>query len=72
MDTLYLRKERTTDARTLAQPASLSPAQWDVVAYAKPEGQPVARWPWYHMDKPTRRNRRVMLNCVSRPVTWLD
>jgi len=71
MPPLYLRKERTLCARTLAQPASLAASQRDVVARTSPDGEPVARWPWHYASKPTRRNRRVTLNCVTRPVIWL-
>ena len=71
MQPIYLRKEKTTCSLTLAQPASLSAEQRDVVAYDAPGGAPVARWPWHHA-KPTRRNKRVTLNCVTRSVIWLD
>jgi len=68
---LYLRKERTTCPHTLAQPAPLAPSQRDVVARTSPDGEPVARWPWHYSGKPTRRNRRVTLNCAVQPVIWL-
>ena len=71
MQPIYLRKEKTTCALTLAQPASLSPAQRDVVAYNAPDGAPIARWPWTYASKPTRRKKRVTLNFVTRPVIWL-
>ena len=70
MTPIYLRKERTTCPHTLAQPAPLAPSQRDVVAYSS-SGEQIARWPWPYSNKPTRRNKRVMLNCVSRPVVWL-
>jgi hypothetical protein len=69
---LYLRKERTVCQRALAQPVPLAPSQRDVVAYADPAGAPVARWPWHYSSKPTRRNKRVTLNCTARPVIWLS
>lgn len=70
MPVIQLRKEPTTDALTLAQPAPLSAAQRDVVAYR--DGKPIARWPWFLSHKPTRRNKRVALNCALYPVEWVE
>jgi len=69
---VYLRKESTSCTLTLAQPAPLVPSQRDVVAYQEPGGRVMGRWPWHYSNKPTRRNRRVTLNCVTRPIVWLD
>lgn len=72
MTPIYLRKERTTEPHTLRQPAPLAPSQRDVVAYLDPEATKRAgRWPWFYSSKPTRRNKRITLNCVTRPVVWL-
>lgn len=42
----------------------------DVVARYRQGGHVVAVWRWYQSNKPTRRNRRVMLNCASRAIVW--
>jgi hypothetical protein len=74
MQTLYARKEPTTCAITLAQPAKPGAGQRDVVIYRNPNatGLPVARFPWHYSNtKPTRRNRYVTLGCVRYALTWL-
>jgi len=42
----------------------------DVVARYRQGGHVVAVWRWHESNKPTRRNRRVMLNCASRVIVW--
>jgi len=69
---IYLRKEWTTDKMTLDQPASLSSAQRDVVAYDSDCcTKAIARWPWQYSGKPDRRYKRVMFNCHTHNVQWL-
>ncbi len=68
---IYLRKERTRCEMTLRQLVPLREAQRDVVAYDAPGGAPVVRWDWWNSQKPTRRNRAVMLNCARRQAVWL-
>jgi len=33
---------------------------------------PVARIPYYHSNKPTKRNRSTMLNCWRWRLEWID
>lgn len=75
---LYLRREVTTDyalhdmCRAMKRPI---PLKLDVVAYASPADvrakQPKARWGWHSLAKPTRRNKRVTVNCYQWAVVWL-
>lgn len=72
---LYLRREPTTDFTALAYCAASKhpfPSKWcDVVAYAD-EACTVRRatWPWWH-NKPTRKAKRVTLNCYYWKAVWL-
>jgi hypothetical protein len=71
---LYLRLEPTTDhvARQYLSGKALERCR-DVQAYSDPEcTQPRARWAWYSSLKPTRRNRRAMVNCASHRCQWVD
>ncbi len=68
---VYLQKVWTSDSLTRKHPAPLSEAQRDVVARNTPDGEILGRWPWFSLTKPTRRNRYVTLNCVTRPCVWL-
>jgi hypothetical protein len=70
MNPLYLRREPTLDT-TLIKYAPKA-RKGDVVAYLDPEAtEPHMRWSWYMADIPTRRNKRVTVNCATRPVIWL-
>lgn len=70
---LYLRKEPTCD--TLNGPFFWVGRQKDVLAYASRKdaraGQAKARWSWDTASKPTRRNKRVTLNCYIWQAVWL-
>lgn len=75
---LFLRREPTTDSVMLYHPEVvmareiLGKALLDVQAYADSDcTSPVGRWPWHYRNKPTRRNRRVMLNCYEYKAVWL-
>lgn len=73
---LYLRREPTTAASVLRFPAATRAKLLDVVAYTSPKnadkGAIKARWPYYATaTKPTRRNKRVTLNCFTWAAVWL-
>lgn len=69
MLTLYLQKVPSSDLGNQTLPPSK--AQRDVYIYKDAEAtKAIGRYPW-HYRKPTRRNRRIMFNCVERPVIWL-
>ena len=70
MQPIYLRKEKTDDTTLLRANVKMRSVHRDVVAYTATGGAPMARWTWWG-SKPTRRNKRVMLDCVTRPVIWL-
>lgn len=77
MITLYLRKEPTTDSVLLDAVRrfniSLTEAHKDVVGYMDKECKAaIARFPWHHTGKPTRRNKYIMLNCYRYRVEWID
>lgn len=72
---LYLRREVTTDAalRDYAKAAGIPiPRKLDVIAYRTPACvKRIARWGWHSPTKPTRRNKRVMLNCFAWQAVWM-
>jgi hypothetical protein len=69
---IYLRREKTRDPITRKQKAPLTDYQRDVLAYYDEAGHIIAgRWPWYYSDKPSRKNKKIVLNGVQRSVVWL-
>lgn len=71
MNSLFFRKEPTIDRTTLA----LNPAakRWDVVAYTDADClKPVARWPWFYSNKPTKAQKSAVVNCARYALTWLN
>ncbi len=76
---VYARKEPTTDSATLDMIkaaggvlGAVSKKQ-DVQVYKdKAAKHPLARFPWYYSNKPTRRNRYVTVNCVVYNLVWLE
>jgi hypothetical protein len=59
---LYLRRE--------ASPTRAGKKR--VVAYRDADATDMTGvWGWYLSNKPTRRKKRVMLNCVMWQVVWL-
>jgi hypothetical protein len=64
--TVYARHEPTTD--------KAEPEQVDVVIYATIETNtrpPIARFPWYDANKPTKRHRTLVLNGIKNGLQWL-
>lgn len=76
MNTLYARREPTTDSVTLkyVPERQRRQPQWlDVVLYADAEGKrPVARYPNHYSNKPRRGQRQVNYNCDRCRLEWLD
>ena len=67
MQTLYARKEPTTDHYRECAHKS------DVAIYRDPHGvESVARYSWHNGRKPDRRFRRVMMNCTTYRLEWLS
>ena len=70
--TIYCRKEPTTDSVALKYAPDKAPKLRDVVAYADRKATVIkAVWPYYYSNKPTRRNKTAMLNCYRWNVVWL-
>jgi hypothetical protein len=66
--TLYLEKVPTNDP--LLSGSKMQ--KFDVVAYRDQEKTEVAcRWPWYYSNKPTKRNKTVMMNCYRWNIEWI-
>lgn len=69
---LYLRREPTTDSEL--KRCAPKARRFDVVAYASradaAKRKAKACWSWYQ-SKPTKRRRRVTLNCWQWRVVWL-
>ena len=71
MITVYARYEPTTDAVYLERLAGLNKKR-DVVIYRDAECTEVkARFSWHFKSKPTRRSKRVMLNCYQWALEWV-
>ena len=74
MNTLHLRKLATDQTLLCELPSGdvvrVNAHKNDVVATRKPGGPVIAIWCWYQHNKPTRRNRYVMLNCARHPIQW--
>lgn len=70
---LYLRREPSTDPILRDHfTAHERMKKADVVAYSDPRACKVkARWMWHQPSRPTRRNKRVTLNCYQWEVIWL-
>ena len=69
--TLYLRREPTTDLILAGTPIV---TRFDVAAYVSRDTKnivPKTRWRWDMASKPTRRNKRVRVNCFQWAVVWL-
>lgn len=67
----YARKEPTLDdvVKKYGRPERV----YDVQLYHdKAAMQPYARFTWYSSGKPTRRNKRVTVNCFSWTLRWLS
>lgn len=47
----------------------LYPSQYDVIL-KNIFGDIVARYPWHYSNKPDKRNKYVMHNCIKRPIIW--
>lgn len=71
---MYARKEQTTDKTTLDKVKDgkdLANCK-DVVIYNTTNTvEPIARYPWFYSNKPTRRNKWVTINCVKYRLEWL-
>lgn len=66
---LFARREPTTDAISLAHGRG---NMKDVVLYRTPEAtEPVARFGWFQNGCPTRRFKKVTLNCFRYNLVWL-
>jgi hypothetical protein len=62
---LYLRREPARE------PGGVNRRR-DVVAYRdEASAIPAGRWPWHYSNRPTKRDRRVMLNCYRWRAVWL-
>jgi len=69
---LYLRREPPGPVllEHLDQPY---PHRFDVVAYYDAAcTRLAARWSWHGGRRPTRRHRRIVLNCWFWAARWLD
>ena len=75
--TIYAKEVPTTDQTSLGH---LRPQQlrnrryYDVVFFASPTAQEICgRVPWhYSKTRPTRRNKKFTLNCVTYDLVWLN
>jgi hypothetical protein len=66
--TLYLEKIPTNDWYA----KDFKKIVYDVVAYRDQGKTEVAcRWPWYYSNKPTKRNKTVMMNCYRWNIEWI-
>lgn len=71
--TVFARYEPTTDdvARKYCPPKQLA-ALRDTVIYSTADARGViCRFSWWMRSRPTRRNRRVTINCFTRPLVWI-
>ncbi len=68
--TVYARREPTLDSIAINHGVK---GKFDVVVYEDAEcTKPKGRWSWYYTNKPTRRNKTVMLNCFLWKLVWLN
>lgn len=68
--TVYARKEPTTEKETLKHFKNKN--RFDVQIYRDKKAKvPFGRWAWYLKDKPTKRNKEVVINCFSWQLEWI-